>query len=90
MKNASAACELVKTRASAQGHFPKSEIAFCDIIPARSSPEGFYVLALHSKRVCEGICSSNMGWFAVQKATGRVFEWNMADEKLGPPITSAR
>jgi hypothetical protein len=27
-----------------------------------------------------------MGWFAVQKATGRVFEWDVAELRLGPPV----
>jgi len=27
-----------------------------------------------------------MGWFAVQKATGRVFEWDVAEQKLGLPV----
>ena len=46
----------------------------------------YYVLALHSRRDCDGICSTNMGWFAVEKATGRVFNWDVAEWKLGPPI----
>jgi hypothetical protein len=29
-----------------------------------------------------------MGWFAVEKETGRVFEWDMAEEKLGPSIAA--
>jgi len=27
-----------------------------------------------------------MGWFAVDKRTGRVFEWDVTDMKLGKPI----
>jgi hypothetical protein len=76
---------VVKDRVSATGHFPISIIAFCDVIPEGSSPVGYYVFALHSKRACEGICSSNMGWFAVQKTTGRIFEWDV-EGKLGPPL----
>jgi len=82
-----AACALVKARVAARGHFPISEVAFCDVAVATADrPQGFFVLALHSKRVCDGICSTNMGWFAVEKATGRVFEWDMAEDRLGPPI----
>jgi hypothetical protein len=86
VSKAKTACEIVKAQVSASRHFPISVIAFCDIIPARSSPKAYYVLALHSRRQCEGICSTNMGWFAVQKLTGRVFEWDMAEEKPGPRV----
>jgi hypothetical protein len=83
VKTAEAACDAVKARVSASRHFPTSIIAFCDTISERDSPKNLYVLALHSKRECDGICSTNMGWFAVQKTTGRVFEWNVAEWKLG-------
>lgn len=81
-----AACDRVKTRISTIRHFPVSVVAFCDTIGAGDSPKGFYVLALHSNRRCDGICSTNMGWFAVQKGTGRVFEWDVAEMKLGRPV----
>ena len=88
VRTAKAACALVKARVSARDQFPVSAIAFCDMIPEASVPKEFYVLALHGKRSdCEGICSTNMGWFAVQKSTGRVFEWDMAEDKLGRAVT---
>jgi hypothetical protein len=91
VRTVKAACERVKTRVSAVERFPLSIIAFCDIIGAADSPRGFYVLALHSNRHCDGICgSTNMGWFAVEKRTGRVFEWDVAEMKLGHPIKSHR
>ena len=86
MNTAKAACRTVKVRVSASGHFPISVIAFCDILAEPDSPKGYYVLALHSRRDdCGGdICgSTHMGWFAVQKATGRVFEWDGVEEKVG-------
>ena len=85
-----AACNLVKARVAARGDFPLRRIAFCDVIPRASSPASFYVLALHSNRECGGICSTNMGWFAVQRATGRVFEWDVAEDRLGPTISAGR
>ena len=85
-----AACELVKARVVAVRLFPLSRIGFCDVIPRESSPRRFYVLALHSNRQCDGICSTNMGWFAVHRATGRVFEWDVAEDRLGPPISARR
>jgi len=88
IKTAKAACATVKVQVSARGHFPISAIAFCDMIPADSSPKELYVLALHGRRHdCDGICSTNMGWFAVQKATGRVFEWDVTEDKLGRAVT---
>ena len=83
---ANAACDQTKAFVLARGDFPVSAIAFCDTVSPDSSPKGYYVLALHSRRDCDGICSTNMGWFAVQKATGRVFEWDVAEQKLGPPF----
>jgi hypothetical protein len=84
-----AACELTKARVAARDHFPVSAIAFCDLIVPEWQPKGFYVLGLHGKRDdCGGdVCGSTlMGWFAVQKATGKVFEWDMVEDKLGLPV----
>jgi hypothetical protein len=89
VRSAKAACERVKARVSAAEHFPASIVAFCDPMAA-DNPKGFYVLALHSNGHCEGICSSNMGWFAVQKTTGRVLEWDVAEMKVGQPVKSHR
>ena len=84
VKTEKAACALVKASVSASRHFPISTIAFCDMA---TNPRGYYVLALHSSRRCDGFCSTNMGWFAVRKATGRVYEWNVADDNLGQTIS---
>lgn len=86
-----AACDVAKARVAARGHFPVSAIAFCDLIVPEEQPKGLYVLGLHGKRDdCGGeVCGSTlMGWFAVQKATGRVFEWDFTDfpGKLGEPV----
>ena len=86
-----AACDVTKARVAARGHFPVSAIAFCDLIVPEEQPKGLYVLGLHGKRDdCGGeVCGSTlMGWFAVQKATGRVFEWDFTDfpGKLGEPV----
>jgi hypothetical protein len=84
-----AACDLTKARVAARGHFPVLAIAFCDVIVPEAQPKGFYVLGLHGKRDdCGGdVCSSTlMGWFAVQKSTGQVFEWDMVEDKLGQRV----
>src|SRR5688572_14315968 len=79
VNNAEAACRVAKARVGARDRFPVSRVGFCDIIPAAHSPRGYYVLALHSTRRCDYICSTNMGWFAVQKSSGRVFEWDVGE-----------
>ena len=81
-----AACAVAKATVSARRRFPVSRIALCDMSDAVHRPRGFYVVGLHGW--CrEEICGSTlMGWFAVQKATGRVLQWDVAENKLGPPI----
>lgn len=88
-----AACSLTKARVAARGHFPISAIAFCDFIVPEAQPKGFYVLGLHGKRDdCGGdICGSTlMGWFAVQKATGQVFEWDINEDRPGKRVKVRR
>ena len=84
-----AACDVTKARVAARDHFPVSAIAFCDVVVPEAQPKGFYVLGLHGKRNDCGdkVCGSTlMGWFAVQKATGQVFEWDMVEDALGQPV----
>lgn len=82
-----AACERIKAEVAARAQFDVRNITFCDIIGRADSPRGYYVLALHSTRPdCEGICSTSMGWFAIHKTSGRVFEWDVAESILGAPI----
>ena len=83
---AEAACAVATARVTAQRRLPTSHVALCDHIPGTASPRGYYVMALRA-RCPEGLCgSTNMGWIAVQKATGDVFEWDVADSKLGQPV----
>ena len=90
VRKAKAACQRAKAFYSTVEHFPISVIAFCDTIASADSPKGFYVLALHS-HCRRSICgSTNMGWFAVEKRTGRVFEWDVAEDKLGKLIKAHR
>lgn len=81
-----AACARVKNYVSAARHLSVSTISSCDFIAPADSRRGYYVMALHSRRPCDGMCSTNMGWFAVHKKSGRVFEWNIAEMKLGKPV----
>ncbi|WP_168045995.1 hypothetical protein [Brevundimonas alba] len=77
------ACAAVKAHVVSRNSRAASVIAFCDHIPETESPRGYYVMALHSNRECEGICSTNMGWFAVQKSTGDVLDWDVAEWRPG-------
>jgi hypothetical protein len=88
VRSAEAACALAKARVSAQRRFPVSRILSCETLRAADSPRGFYILALYGW--CrEDICgSTNMGWFAVQKRTGRLFEWNVGEQKVASRIAS--
>ncbi|HYI48825.1 MAG TPA: hypothetical protein VEX35_10215 [Allosphingosinicella sp.] len=80
------ACALAKARFSARNHFPTSRIGFCDLAAAADSPRGFHILTLHSTRQCEGICSRWLGSFAVEKSSGRVFDWNVGEWELGAEV----
>jgi hypothetical protein len=88
VETARAACALAKAQVSAQRRISVSRIASCATIRAVDSPRGFYVLALYGW--CrENICgSTNMGWFAVEKASGRVFDWDAGEQEVGRPIAS--
>lgn len=87
---AEAACAVATARVTAQRGLPISHVAGCDNIPETSSPDGYYVLGLYA-HCREAICgSTNMGWFAVRKATGDVFEWGVAEDTLGPRIPVVR
>lgn len=82
------ACELVKAQIAEIRLYPKTVPTFCDHVAPDASPPEFYVLALHSYRDCDGICSTNLGWFAVHKSTGQVFNWNVTDLRVGTPVSS--
>lgn len=84
--SAQAACAVATARVTAQGHLPASHVALCDDIREADIPDGYYLMALRA-HCSEELCgSTNMGWFAVQKATGDVFEWDVAGAKLGRPV----
>lgn len=88
--NPEAACSLAAAQVTARRRLPTNYVASCDNIPEAEGLGGYYVLALlaHCR---EEVCgSTNMGWFAVKKTTGEVFEWDIADWKVGRPIADDR
>ncbi len=84
--NAEEACSLVKERVVAVDRYPESQLAFCDPSMGADLPRDYFVLALHSNRECDGICSTNLGWFAVRKSTGEVFDWDVGEWRLAEPV----
>ena len=89
--SAEAACVVATARVTAQNGLPISHVSFCDHIAEADNPAGYYVMALHA-HCSEEICgSTNMGWFAVKKATGKVFEVeDVTDWKLGRRVPDVR
>src|SRR3954468_11451415 len=66
-----AACAVAKVRGAASLHRPLSRIPYCETLRAVNSPRCFYIVRLHG-RCREEICGSTLiGWYAVQKRTGR-------------------
>ena len=88
VKSAPAACAIATDQVTAQRHLPTSHVSFCDHIPEADGPDGYYLMALRA-HCSEELCgSTNMGWFVVRKATGDVFEWDVAEDQLGQPVGS--
>jgi hypothetical protein len=57
---------------------------YCDF--AKGSNKGSYVIALRSGRKCAGICSNLMGWYAINRGTGKVREWNIEGNRVGAAL----
>lgn len=81
-----AACSRVTAVITQLRQVPEGVVGYCDHIDGDHVPEGLYVLGLRSTRECAYICSNLMGWFAVQRATGRVYHWDVGESRLGQPI----
>ena len=91
VSSAEAACALATARVTAQSSLPTSYVAFCDHIAEADSPPGYYVMALRARCSDELCGSTNMGWFAVQKTTGEVFEVDdVTDWKIGRRVPDVR
>ena len=89
--SAEAACAVATARVTAQNGLPTSHVAFCDDIAEADSPAGYYGMALRAHCFEELCGSTNMGWFAVRRATGDVFEVDdVTDWKLGRRVPHVR
>lgn len=86
VRTGEAACGVAKARVAAHYRRAPSSIPGCETIRTVDSPRGFYVLALRG-RCREPVCGSTLiGWYAVHKRTGRVFEWDVAELRVGARI----
>ena len=83
---AEAACTAATARVTAERDVPTAHVAMCDPLADAEGPDGYHVLGLRA--VCnQDLCGSTlMGWFAVEKATGAVFEWNVAESRVGAGV----
>ena len=84
--NDAQACVAAKNAFTKHSGFPAARITLCDHIGPARNPPGYFVMALHSDRECDSICSTNLGWFAVRKSTGEVFDWDVAQWVLGQAV----
>jgi hypothetical protein len=83
------ACALLKKRVAKSLNLPESGPAkvggwFCDFSTLANSH--WYVIALRSNRHCEGICSNLMGWYAVNRSSGSVHQYDVADLRVGAKV----
>jgi len=90
VRSKASACSAIKNRVSSAHRIQIKIIAFCDVVSLRNSPRGFYIMAIHSNRECDGICSTLMGWYAINRVNGRIFEWSVADQKIGPEVVDPK
>lgn len=78
-----AACALATAKITVLRGLPATHVARCE--PMSGDAE-HYALVLYA-HCREELCgSTSMGWFAVRKATGEVFEWDVSNEKAGAPV----
>ncbi|MBL0946571.1 hypothetical protein [Brevundimonas sp.] len=84
--SAEAACTVATARVTAARGLPLGHVASCDPVRAEDSPPGYHVLGLRAVRNQDLCGSALMGWFAVEKATGAVFEWDVVEWRPGPEV----
>ncbi len=84
------ACTLVKAHVAAVSDGTIAQDLFYDRALGAGVPADYHVLALRSRRDCQGICSTSMGWFAVDKVDGRLFAWDVGEMRVGQALGRAR
>jgi hypothetical protein len=82
-----AACTVATARITALRHLPISHVAYCEGSQSADNLQAYYIVGLHG-RCLEEVCGSTlMGWFAVRKSDGNVFEYNVGESKVGRSVT---
>lgn len=86
----SQACSALMARMGSHDGVPTADLEktwFCDIAADdyNDHPE-WWVIALRSFRQCDGICSNLRGWFAVNRKSGEVRDWDLEDDTVGELI----
>jgi hypothetical protein len=82
------ACAVLKRRIAKSDGIPETGPInmgwYCDFSPL--SDTHWYVIALRSNRRCDGIFSNLMGWYAVNRSSGSVNEYDVADLEVGAAL----
>ena len=83
-----ACTRLMKRMGTHDGEAPENlrQTWFCDVTTTNYDHPDWIVIGLRSFRECDGFCSNLRGWFAVNRKTGEVREWNVGDWTIGDPI----
>lgn len=80
------ACATATARVAALRQLPATHVAFCEAGSHNDVP-GYYVVSLRG-HCREEMCGSTLiGWFAVRKGDGAVFEFNVGEWKVGHPVS---
>lgn len=78
------ACRMLQKAVSERDNLPEAGPPgvgwFCDFAPSKDP--GLYVIALRSGRPLP--YSNLMGWYAVARATGTIFRWDVARQRTLP------
>lgn len=86
------ACILLKKRISQLDSLPETGPVgmgwFCDFANFQDKrDEQWFLIALRSNRVCDGICSNLMGWYAVDRHNGSIHDADMGKFAVGAEVT---
>lgn len=84
------ACSILRERVAVHDNVPTAiaQSTWSCYISSNSDAH-WVVIGLHSNRQCEGICSSLLGWYAVDRTTGTVHGFDVAEMEVGPPIDAS-
>jgi hypothetical protein len=92
VSNTTAACSIVQCHLVRDGSVPAAGPSdngwsgwFCENVDYGDSQ--YYVVTLRSNRACDGLCSNNMGTYAVRRSTGELYEFDVGEWKIGRILT---